>query len=122
VEQLKACPEDAKAKQTQQERAIAALNTRTLAAPGGSMISESSCAASPSAPRLDSRVVSDFPREGFEFLWRRSRDGFGARDLNGRCDCRANTLKLIPDTGGNVFDGFTPLSGRRAETPNATTV
>jgi hypothetical protein len=42
-------------------------------------------------------------------LWRRSCDGFGAKDFSGRCDSRANTLTLVLDTGGNVFGGFTPL-------------
>jgi hypothetical protein len=67
-------------------------------------------------PRLDSLIVSDFPAVFDEFrskrfvlLWRGSRDGFGASDFHGRCDGRANTLTLILDTKGNVFDGFTPL-------------
>jgi hypothetical protein len=72
--------------------------------------------APPRAARLDSQIVSSFPRlfdefrgKRFVLLWRGSRDGFGGRDFHGRCDGRANTLTLILDTGGNVFGGFTPL-------------
>jgi hypothetical protein len=36
-----------------------------------------------------------------------NRDGFGARDFHGHCDWHANTVPLIEDTGGNIFQGFT---------------
>jgi hypothetical protein len=82
----------------------------------------------PAAPKLDSRVVSYFPRLFDEFrrkwsvlLWRGSREGFGAGDFHGRCNGHANTLKLILDTGGNVFGGFTPMQWESGKSPNATT-
>jgi uncharacterized coiled-coil protein SlyX len=88
--EVRACSDEAK--QSEQERAIAALKAWTGA--------------------LDLLTVSDFPLlfaefrgKRFALLWRGSRDGFGAKDFHGR----ASTLTLILDTGGNVFGGFTPL-------------
>jgi hypothetical protein len=70
----------------------------------------------PATPKLDSLIISSFPPlfdefrgKRFVLLWRGSGDGFGARDLHGRCDGHANTLTLILDTGENLFGGFTPL-------------
>jgi hypothetical protein len=106
VEQLKVSSEEVKAKETEQERAIAALKA--------------------SAGPLDSRVVSSFPPlfdefrgKRFVLLWRGSRDGFCAKDFHGRCDGHANTLTLILDMGGNVLGGFTPLQW---ESPRSTIV
>jgi hypothetical protein len=70
VKQLKACSEEVKAKETEQERAIATLKAWTGA--------------------FDSRIISSFPPLFDEFrgkrfllLWRGSRDGFGARNFHG---------------------------------------
>jgi hypothetical protein len=59
----------------------------------------------PSAPLLDSRIISDFPEifaefRKFSLLWRGSRDGFKAQELHRRCDGHANTLTVILDTKG----------------------
>jgi hypothetical protein len=66
--------------------------------------------AEASTPKLESLIVVEFPRLFEEFrakrwllLWRRSRDGFSAEKFHRRCDGRANTLTLIPDTNENVF-------------------
>jgi hypothetical protein len=63
-----------------------------------------------------SLIVADFPPlfaefrgKRFALLWRSSRDGFGARAFQRRCDRHANTLALIQDTAGNIFGGFTPV-------------
>jgi hypothetical protein len=87
VEQLKASSEEVKAKETEQERAIAALKAWTAFPP----------------------LFDEFRGKQFVLLWRGSRDGLGARDFRGRCDGHANTLTLILDTGGNVFGGVTLL-------------
>jgi hypothetical protein len=70
----------------------------------------------PSAPSLDSRIISDFPKIVAEFrekrvslLWRGRRDGFGAKDFHRLSDGHANTLTVILDTKGNVFGGFTAV-------------
>jgi hypothetical protein len=70
----------------------------------------------PSAPSLDSRIISGFPEifaefrgKRFSLLWRGSRDGFAAQEFHRRCDGHANTLTVILDTQGNVFGGFTPV-------------
>jgi hypothetical protein len=86
------------------------------------------CAAEVIAhPPLDSVIISDFPAifaefrgKRFQNLWRRGRDGFGARDFDGRCDGHANTLTVILDTDGNISGGFTPVewdssSGTKAD-------
>jgi hypothetical protein len=86
----------------------------------------------PSAPPLDSQIISDFPEifaefrgKRFSLLWRGSRDGFGAQKFHRRCDGHANTLTVILDTEGNIFGGFTPVewesrvwNGRRQEEDN----
>jgi hypothetical protein len=69
----------------------------------------------PSAPSLDSRIISNFPGifaefRKFSLLWRGgSRDGFEAQEFHRRCDGHANTLTVILDTKGNIFGGFTPV-------------
>jgi hypothetical protein len=70
----------------------------------------------PSAPEIDSLIVSECPplfeefrAKRFNLLWRGSRDGFRAKEFHRRCDGRANTLTLIADTSRNVFGGFTPV-------------
>jgi hypothetical protein len=59
-------------------------------------------------------IVSDFPEifaefrgKQFTLLWRGSRDGFGAFDFHSRCDGHANTLTVILDTNGSIFERFT---------------
>jgi hypothetical protein len=66
------------------------------------------------APRLGSRIISDFPMifadfRKFSLLWRGSRDGFEAQQFHRRCDWHANTLTVILDRKGNIFGGFTPV-------------
>jgi hypothetical protein len=70
----------------------------------------------PLVPRIDSRIISDFPKlfgefrgKRFSLLWRGSRDGFTAKGFHGRCDGHGNTLTVILDTKGNIFGGFTPI-------------
>jgi hypothetical protein len=71
-----------------------------------------SAVALPAAPAgFASVIVAAFPPlfaefggKRFTLLWRRSRDGFSARDFHGRCDGHAPTLTLIRDTGG-IFSG-----------------
>jgi hypothetical protein len=70
----------------------------------------------PSAPEIDSLIVSDFPplfeefrAKRFDLLWWGSRDGITAQEFHRRCDGRADTLTLVSDTDGNVFGGFTPV-------------
>jgi hypothetical protein len=70
----------------------------------------------PTVPRLDSRIISDFPEilaefrgRTFSLLWRGSRDGFEASQFHSRCDGHPNTLTLILDTERNIFGGFTPV-------------
>jgi hypothetical protein len=67
-------------------------------------------------PRLDSRVISEFPSLFSEFagrvfrlLYRGSRDGFGAANFHEKCDGHANTLVVIQDRNRYVFGGYTPL-------------
>jgi hypothetical protein len=69
----------------------------------------------PSAPSLDSRIISTFPEifsefrgKQFSLLWRGSRDGFKSSDFHRLCDGHHNTLTVILDTEGNIFGGFTP--------------
>jgi hypothetical protein len=64
----------------------------------------------------DSAIIPDFPmlfadfkKKQYTLLWRRSRDGFGARVFHRRCDGHPNTLTVILDTDGNSFGGFTPV-------------
>jgi hypothetical protein len=73
------------------------------------------CSSRPSAPSVDSRIISDFPEifaefreKRFSLLWRGSRDSFKEKDFHRRCDGHANTLTVILDTEGNSFGGFTP--------------
>jgi hypothetical protein len=49
-------------------------------------------------------LFEEFRATGWSLLWRGSRDGFSTDDFHSR----ANTLKFIRDTNGNVFGGFTP--------------
>jgi hypothetical protein len=64
----------------------------------------------------NSALVPDFPKlfehfkkRQFTRLWCGSRDGFGARDFQNRCDRHPNTLILILDMKGTIFGGFTPM-------------
>jgi hypothetical protein len=66
--------------------------------------------------QMDSRIVTDakrinqrFGHSCFKLLWRGSRDGFQIQQFHDRCDCRPNTVTLILDSDGNIFDGFTPV-------------
>jgi hypothetical protein len=75
--------------------------------------------------RLDSLIISDFPkifaefqRKRFSLLWRGSRDGFKAQEFHRRCDGHANTLTVILDTKGNIFGGFTPVKWESVEGGN----
>jgi hypothetical protein len=54
-------------------------------------------------------IFEEFRTKHFSRLWRGSRDGFSAGDFHVRCDGHANTLTVILDTDGNIFDGFTPV-------------
>jgi hypothetical protein len=70
----------------------------------------------------NSAIVADFPelfedfkKKHFTLLWRSIRDGFGARDFHSRCDGHPNTLRLILETNGNIFGGFTPVEWESRE-------
>jgi hypothetical protein len=41
-------------------------------------------------------------------LWCGSRDDFRALDFHGCCDGHANTLTLIENAKGNIFEALTP--------------
>jgi hypothetical protein len=65
---------------------------------------------------LGSTIISDFPEifaefggKRFSLLWQGGRNGFGVRDFHDRCDAHANTLTLIEDTDGSIFDRFPPV-------------
>jgi hypothetical protein len=73
-------------------------------------------------PRLDSRIISDFPSlfseftgKSFRLLYRGSRDGFRAADFHGKCDGHGNTLTVILDRNRYVFGGYTPLEWESRE-------
>jgi hypothetical protein len=91
---------------------------RSLCGEDGTEASESlwQCAAEWIVFPPDSRIISHFPEifaeflgEQFSFLWRGSRDGFGAKEFHRLCDGRANTLSVILDTEGTIFGGFAPV-------------
>jgi hypothetical protein len=65
---------------------------------------------------LHSLIISDIPEifaefrgKQFSFLWRSSRDVFGASKFHVRCDGHGSTLIVILDTKENIFGGFTPV-------------
>jgi hypothetical protein len=72
----------------------------------------------PEWPRLDSEILSEFPREIlgdfqgkiFKLLWRGTRDGVTAPEFHLLCDGHSNTVTVILDVRGNVFGGFTPIA------------
>jgi hypothetical protein len=68
----------------------------------------------PSLLAIDPLIAPDFPSlfvgfrgKHFSRLYRRGRDGFGARDFHIPCDGHAPTLILIWGTEGNIFAGVT---------------
>jgi hypothetical protein len=69
--------------------------------------------AVPSAPPLDSRIISDFPEifaefrgKRFEILWRGGRDGFGAREFHRRCDGRFTPVEWELNSGCKADDSL----------------
>jgi hypothetical protein len=73
-------------------------------------------AVDPTAPVLDSLIISGFPEifaefrgKKFSLLWRGSRDGFTAEEFHRRCDNHPNTLTVVLDDIKSIFGGFTPL-------------
>jgi hypothetical protein len=55
------------------------------------------------------KILSLFQGKHFKILWRGSHDGFGGSDFHRQCDGHRNTLTVILDTNGNIFEGFTPV-------------
>ena len=45
----------------------------------------------------------------WSFLYRRSRDGFGASDFHSHCDNKPNTLIIVKSENGNIFGGFSSV-------------
>jgi hypothetical protein len=58
-------------------------------------------------------LFEEFRAKRFKLLWRRSSDGFTAREFHRLCDGRASILTLVFDTDGNASD-FRSQAGRSA--------
>jgi hypothetical protein len=54
-----------------------------------------------------SSLFEEFRTKQWSLVWRGNRDGFSATDFHKHCDGCSNTLTLIFDTKGNIFEGFT---------------
>jgi hypothetical protein len=51
----------------------------------------------------------DFGRKQFSVLWDGGSDGFSHVRFHSQCDRHSNTLAIILDTNGNVFDRLLKL-------------
>jgi hypothetical protein len=60
-------------------------------------------------------IFDEFRGKRFWLLWQSGRDGFGAHNFQVRCDGHANTLTVILDIRGNIFDGFLPVGFETAK-------